>query len=214
MVEILCLMVSQSVMSILSLNRQIIKFHFLVRYGLLLCRYVQFATSERSGPESSNFQSVMYGTLTVISNQPPLNKWVNNFVLHSSIKVGSSYCHVNIKPLNSGLQVWDPLVGYVQSTTSEPIGAQIQFISVLYGLAANVIRNLWQRIRSLVCLSLSYSVYHLWIDGSLKSDSPPFCHHIQIITSEWQNFDQSYLVCHFQLANSRLHFSSLVGTIM
>jgi len=39
------------------------------------------------------------------------------------------------------LQVKDPLVGYVQSTTSEPIGAQIQSISAVFcGLPAKLIR--------------------------------------------------------------------------
>ena len=54
-------------------------------------------------------------------------------------------------------------------------------------------------------LSLSCPVYHLWIDGSLKLDSPSFCHHVHFITSEWQNFELGgFSIGHVQSITSEL----------
>ena len=75
-----------------------------------------------------------------MSNSPPLNQ--SDPELHPLVHCGLPICcNVNIKPLNSELRAWCLLVGHVQSITSEPMGAQIQFtFAVPCGLVAKLIR--------------------------------------------------------------------------
>jgi len=75
-----------------------------------------------------------------MSSPPPVNQ--SDSELHLLVLRGLIFCcHVNSKPLNSGLQAWCLLVGHVQSTISEPTGAQIQStFADPCGLAAKLIR--------------------------------------------------------------------------
>ena len=66
-----------------------------------------------------------------------MSSYLCSLFLHQG---GSSCCHVNSKPLNSGLQVWDLVVSHVQSITSEPTGTQTQStFAVPCGLVAKLI---------------------------------------------------------------------------
>jgi len=78
----------------------------------------------------------LYGTQTVMSTLPPLNRRAHNLVLLFSVRARSSYYHVSQSPLNIELRAWCLLVDHVQSVTSELTSAQIQFtLAVPSGLA-------------------------------------------------------------------------------
>ena len=66
-----------------------------------------------------------YGTQTVMFSSPPLNGRVHNLVLLPLSGPRVLIVKLTQLPLNSVLWAWCLLVGYIQSITSEPTGAQI-----------------------------------------------------------------------------------------
>ena len=119
-----------------------------------------------------------------MSSLSPLNWWISSHIFQSSrdyfFVIMSSSSHLNEKKFELG----GFSIGYVQFATSEPTDSQV----FLFGLLLCPVRHLWTvNTPNLVISNRLCPVYHLWTDEYPISSF--FCHHVQIITSEWQNFE-------------------------